>query len=140
MRKREKMEQSTVSALCRMAEEMRGRAYCPYSNYQVGAAILTESQRMFGGCNVENASYPVGVCAERAACAKAVSEGERSFKAIAVAVSGPFGYPCGMCRQFLSEFVSEDIPVYLINGKGEVREESFYSMFPHAFSLEDTQG
>jgi len=124
-------------ALCSLAKAMRENAYCPYSNYQVGAGILTSSGKLFGGCNVENASYPVGICAERTAAAKAVSEGEREFAALALAVSGPSGYPCGMCRQFLSEFIKEDIPVFLINRDGDVVEETFYGIFPHSFAAED---
>ncbi|PJF32566.1 MAG: cytidine deaminase [Phototrophicales bacterium] len=79
------------------------RAYAPYSNYQVGAALLAQDGQIFTGCNVENATYPAGICAERTALVKAVSEGVRDFVAIAVVTRGG-GSPCGICRQMLYEF------------------------------------
>lgn len=80
-------------------------AYAPYSGYRVGAAVMCDDGSVFTGCNVENASYPCGICAERTAVAKAVSEGKRSFRMIAVAGStAEKCTPCGMCRQFLYEF------------------------------------
>lgn len=126
--------------LIKLAVQMKEKAYCPYSNYQVGAALLTAGGKLFGGCNVENASYPAGICAERTAAAKAVSEGETRFCAIAIAVSGDkFGYPCGVCRQFLCEFAEEDMIVYLINSKLEVRTEKFSEVFPHGFRGSDME-
>lgn len=123
-----------------LAVEMREKAYCPYSKYQVGAAILTANDKLYGGCNIENAAYPATICAERTAAVKAVSEGEKEFTAIAIAVSGePAGYPCGVCRQFLNEFVTDDMPVYMINRSGEVTEDTFKSLFPHGFKGEDME-
>lgn len=92
-----------------LAWEMSKRAYCPYSDFPVGAGILAENetgeQRFFGGCNVENASYGGSICAERTAAVKAVSEGFRTFRCIAVICAKvPGGSPCGICRQFLREF------------------------------------
>ena len=92
-----------LATLARAAIEASERAYAPYSKFKVGAALLAEDGRVFTGCNVENASYPCGVCAERTAAAKAVSEGERSIQAVAVIGSSPeICTPCGMCRQFLT--------------------------------------
>src|SRR3972149_3755316 len=89
--------------LVERARDARQWAYAPYSNYAVGAALLTASGKIYDGVNVENAAYPDSICAERTAAVKAVSEGEREFTALAVA-SANGGTPCGSCRQFLSEF------------------------------------
>ena len=97
------LNDSLRKALIQMAIESRQRAYAPYSNYRVGAALLTASGRIFTGVNVENAAYPTTICAERVAVFKAVSEGERDFQAIAV-VTENGGTPCGSCRQVLAEF------------------------------------
>ncbi len=132
------MDENLKKALIGTAVEMREKAYCPYSNYQVGAAILTKSGKIYGGCNIENASYPATICAERTAAVKAVSEGEKEFAAVAVAVSGTAtGYPCGVCRQFLNEFASANMEVYLINKEGAVVEENFDCLFPHGFKGKD---
>src|SRR5689334_5222747 len=94
--------------LAEKAAEARQRAYAPYSNFFVGAAIMTHDGKIYQGCNVENASYGLAICAERTAAVKAASDGVRSFKAIAVSVPGG-GTPCGACRQFLNEF-NPDLP------------------------------
>ena len=83
--------------LGKLAAEMRSRSYIPYSHYAVGAALLTKSGQIFTGCNIENAAYPVTVCAERTAIFKAVSEGEKDFTAIAIATVDGKGFPCGSC-------------------------------------------
>ncbi|MEM7144612.1 MAG: cytidine deaminase [Verrucomicrobiota bacterium] len=85
------------------AARARQNAYAPYSNFKVGAALLTETGEIFTGCNVENASYGLSMCAERTAVFKAVAEGQRSFKAIAISLTSD-GSPCGACRQVLHEF------------------------------------
>lgn len=88
-----------------MAAEVRKFAYCPYSNFQVGAALSVENGKIYGGCNVENVSFTVGTCAERCAFVKATSEGEKKFVSIAVvAESENITTPCGACRQFINEF------------------------------------
>ena len=95
--------------LMQKAIEARNHSYSPYSNYRVGAALLSKSGKVYCGCNVENAAYSPGICAERTAFVKAVSEGERDFRAIAI-VGGPAGGepevapPCGVCRQVMREF------------------------------------
>uniref|UniRef100_A0A0B6ZAD7 Cytidine deaminase n=1 Tax=Arion vulgaris TaxID=1028688 RepID=A0A0B6ZAD7_9EUPU len=95
-----------VDALVRKSHEAKQFAYCPYSNFRVGAALLAKDGTIYTGCNVENASYPLCVCAERTAIQKAVSEGRKEFIAIAVAsdVTDDFIAPCGACRQVLYEF------------------------------------
>src|SRR3972149_2132091 len=110
----------------------RAQAYAPYSNYRVGAALLAGSGKIYDGANVENAVYPVGLCAERTALVKAVSEGERRFEVIAVATHNG-GSPCGMCRQMLSEF-GLDLKVFLVDGAGVVvHETTLRDLLPRAF-------
>ena len=121
------------SELIQSALSVRHHAYAPYSQYAVGAALLEANGKIFTGVNVENASYPLSMCAERNAVFKAVSEGRNQFLAIAVA-SDNGGTPCGACRQVLSEF-GPDIAVLVLNAAGEVTlEASVADLLPHAFS------
>lgn len=107
--RRSTLSEAAVFDLIDRAHEMRKRSYCPYSGFSVGAALMAESGDIYCGCNIENAAYSVTICAERTAMSKAVSEGERSFKAMAV-VGGKsvapedYSTPCGSCRQFMREF------------------------------------
>ena len=118
--------------LIEMAIQARQWAYAPYSHYQVGAALLTSSGRFYDGVNIENAAYPTTICAERVAVFKAVSQGERSFQAIAVATENG-GAPCGSCRQVLSEFGLDTI-VILTDTLGNIRREVRLSdLLPDAF-------
>lgn len=126
-------------ALIELAGEARRRAYAPYSGYQVGAALRTQSGRIFTGCNVENAAYPTGMCAERVAVFKAVSEGEREFDVIAVVTSNG-GSPCGGCRQVLAEFGLQTV-VLIADGEGRlVKETTVGDLLPGAFVPQDLQG
>ena len=110
-------------------------AYAPYSNYLVGAALLTASGKMYDGVNVENAAYPTSMCAERVAIFKAVSEGERQFVAIAVSTMNG-GTPCGACRQVISEF-GLDTLVIIVDGAGKVIQETpIDELLPGAFRPE----
>jgi cytidine deaminase len=119
-----------------LANEARRRAYAPYSNYQVGAALRTRSGRLFTGCNVENAAYPTSMCAERVAIYKAVSEGEKEFDVIAV-VTPNGGTLCGGCRQVLAEF-GLDTLVLVANGEGRLVQETTVSgLLPGAFTPKD---
>ena len=107
-------------------------AYAPYSRFQVGAALLGKSGKVYTGCNVENASFGATNCAERTALFKAVSEGEREFEAIAVTSSSErFTYPCGICRQVLSEF-SSDITIILWDRDEGIRTYKASELFPHS--------
>ena len=117
--------------LVRRAEEARERAYAPYSDYRVGAALQASSGRIYTGCNVENAAYPQSMCAERTALFKAISEGERDFVAIAV-VTQDGGSPCGACRQVLSEF-SSSMLVLISDSVGNVRETTTGELLPDRF-------
>lgn len=110
------------ASLIQAARESRRNAYAPYSHYTVGAAVLTKSGKIFSGCNVENAAYPSGLCAERIAIFKAVSEGERDLVALAVITSNA-GSPCGACRQVFSEFAQDDVEIVLADDSGRVRKK-----------------
>lgn len=122
--------------LARQAARARDNAYAPYSNYAVGAALLTEAGRVFTGVNVENAAYPSSMCAERSAVFSAVAAGERQFSAIAVATDNA-GTPCGSCRQVLGEFNLE-MAVYLVDAAGKIQlETSVEQLLPHAFGPGD---
>ena len=124
------------SRMIRSALESRQHAYAPYSNYAVGAALLTKSGKIFTGVNVENAAYPTGTCAERVAVFKAVSEGEKEFEAIVVA-SNNGGTPCGACRQVLSEFGLET-QVIIVDSDGKlVLESTVGELLPGAFTPKD---
>jgi cytidine deaminase len=118
--------------LIEAASEARRWAYAPYSNYAVGAALLTTSGKVYDGVNVENAAYPTGICAERVAVFKAVSEGERSFLAIAVVTSNG-GSPCGSCRQVLAEFGIETQVIIADDSGNIVQECSVADLLPGAF-------
>jgi cytidine deaminase len=124
------------SALIEIANEARRRAYAPYSNYLVGAALRTTDGRIFTGVNVENAAYPTSICAERVAVFKAVSEGEHRFEAIAV-VTDSGGSPCGACRQVLAEF-GLDTLVLIADGRGRlIQETTVAGLLPGAFTPAD---
>ncbi|MBP7693195.1 MAG: cytidine deaminase [Anaerolineales bacterium] len=120
------------ASLAARALEARQWAYAPYSRYRVGAALLAASGRIYDGGNIENAVYPLTLCAERVALVKAVSEGERHFTAIAVATENA-GSPCGACRQGLAEFGLETI-VLIVDGQGVItRRTSVGALLPDAF-------
>ncbi|MFO8073533.1 MAG: cytidine deaminase [Polyangia bacterium] len=118
------------------ARDARSNAYAPYSSLRVGAAVLA-SGRVFAGCNVENASYPVGLCAERAALAAAVTAGCRELQAVAIVTDRGLP-PCGMCRQALAEF-SPDVPLLLVGDGGEV-ETSLARLLPSPFPAREEIG
>lgn len=129
----------TEQALIRLAFEAREHAYAPYSGFAVGAALLCEDGTAYTGCNVENAAYPVGLCAERTALAKAVSEGKRGFVRIAIC-GGRAGEdatelcaPCGMCRQALAEFCGGDFEILLPAKGRETRRFALRQLLPEAF-------
>ena len=123
----------TKEELGRKALEARSMAYVPYSRFPVGAALECEDGTVYTGCNVENASYGAANCAERTAVYKAVSEGRRRFRRIAVAGSGgTLCPPCGICRQVLSEF-APDLEVLLVSGSGETAELNLRDLLPYSF-------
>jgi cytidine deaminase len=125
-------------ALRDAARQVREKAWAPYSNYHVGAAVLTDSGEIFTGCNVENASYGLTICAERVAVCSAVAQGFRGFRAICISLTG-VPVPCGACRQFLMEF-SPQLPVILDNldspGSSDPEVVLLSDLLPRAFRLE----
>lgn len=134
----EKISRETVEKLCRMAVQMRGMAYTPYSHFRVGAALLTRSGKIYTGCNIENAAFTPTNCAERTAVFKAVSEGERAFAALAIAggpEEGELQYcgPCGVCRQVLAEFCGPDFPIFLARSAADYRGHTLGELLPEGF-------
>ncbi|AFM01915.1 MULTISPECIES: cytidine deaminase [Desulfitobacterium] len=125
-----------IEELIRRAQEAYKNAYVPYSHYPVGAATLWESGRIIAGCNVENASYGLTICAERNSVFHAAYHGERRLRAVAVAVpTDVFPSPCGACRQVLREF-SQDCLVILVNGKGQTKMTRLNTLLPDSFGPE----
>lgn len=115
------------------ARQARERAYAPYSRFQVGAAVRTRAGRIYTGCNIENASYGLTLCAERVAVFKAVSEGEREFDAVAVVTDADsLTAPCGACRQILWEFCG-DVEVVLANLSGKIEGRRMSELLPSPF-------
>lgn len=135
------MKQVNEKTLERMLERAFGnqkRAYVPYSNFRVGACLLASSGTMYDGCNIENAAYGPTNCAERTAVFTAVCAGEREFDAIAITCSGDApAYPCGVCRQVLSEFCAPEMPVLCANRTGDVTRLTLGELLPHAFGPKD---
>lgn len=133
----------TPLELVNLAIEARERAYTPYSHFNVGAALLTRSGKVYQGCNIENSSYGATNCAERTAFFRAVFDGEREFEAIAV-VGGPADQPvhelcppCGICRQVMREFCNLDFKVYLSKGDGTYYAATLEEVLPLSFAKED---
>ena len=137
------MEQSfQIDLLIAAAFTAREQAYCPYSNFAVGAALLGKSGQIYPGCNVENAAFSPSICAERTAVASAVVAGEREFVMLAI-VGGDkdkkegelgYSYPCGVCRQVLHEFCAEDFPVIVAASADDYQILTLGELLPHAFS------
>ena len=136
------MDNETIGRLVALALEMGPRAYAAYSRFQVGAAVLVESGKMYGGANVENASYPAGICAERNAISHAVASGERRLAAIAIcggkdgAVDG-YCAPCGICRQTMREFCDpEEFRVVVARSTSDYKIYSLDQLLPESFGPE----
>lgn len=116
-----------------LALEARKNAYAPYSHFPVGAALLAESGQVYAGCNVENASYGLSMCAERVALFKAVAAGERQFKAIAV-VTETMATPCGACRQVLAEFGEDELEIIVADPEGQMEIYTLGELLPTSFT------
>lgn len=124
--------------LIKIAEEARAYSYCPYSDFSVGAALLSRNDRVFTGCNIENAAYGPSNCAERTAFFKAVSEGVTEFSAIAIIggkrnEKGQFCAPCGVCRQVMAEFCKEDEFDVILGDEKEFRVYKLKELLPESF-------
>ena len=129
-----------VNEMIRSAIEARKKAYAPYSGYMVGAAVLTNELRIYTGCNIENASYTPSICAERTAISKAVSEGWRRLKAIAIVGSpkgdtiSQYAFPCGVCRQVMREFADpEEFVVITAKSEQDFKLYRLYELLPESF-------
>ncbi|MDO4464278.1 MAG: cytidine deaminase [Bacillota bacterium] len=129
-----------VNEMIRSAIEARKKAYAPYSGYMVGAAVLTNELRIYTGCNIENASYTPSICAERTAISKAVSEGWRRLKAIAIVGSpkgdtiSQYAFPCGVCRQVMREFADpEEFVVITARSEQDYKLYRLYELLPESF-------
>ncbi len=133
------MNESTMrERLLVAAREARERAYAPYSHFHVGAAVMLADGSVVSGCNVENASYGLSMCAERVALWSAVARGHRDFVGMALIV--PSGSPCGACRQVMSELCPPDMPVWVETEDGTVRRFTVAELLPAAFRPEDLEG
>lgn len=122
------------SILIEQAKKAMENAYAPYSGYKVGAAVKDCDGNIYTGCNIENASYGATLCGERMAIFKAVSEGSRKISVIAVTSQGSMPYPCGMCRQVMTEFMDED-GIILLEHKGNVESYTLKELMPYAFKF-----
>lgn len=122
--------------LIRLAFEAKKNAYAPYSHFHVGAAVLTEDNKIYTGCNIESASYTPTICAERTAISKAVSDGQRKIKIIAIVGDAGFTYPCGVCRQVIKEF-GEDAVIIVAKSEKEYKEYSLEELLPYSFGPEN---
>ena len=138
-------EMKETKLLVQAAKEAQKNAYAPYSKFKVGAAVLTTKGKVFTGCNIENASYGLTVCAERVAIFKAVSEGHRNFKAIAITAQQTgrpadrqteLTYPCGACLQVMAEF-APGIAIILSNGRGKTKTLKLKNLLPKQFKLKE---
>lgn len=129
------MEDSMIQYLLEQAVAASRRAYAPYSHFPVGAALLCESGNIYTGCNVENQSFPAGMCAERVALGSAVAAGEQNFKAIAIVSGSKRITPCGFCRQALAEF--GDLSVICGTVNGEYRLWRLSSLLPEQFEFSE---
>ena len=125
----------THDKLINIAKEAHKNAYAPFSKFQVGAALLTKSGEVYTGVNVENSSYGATICAERTAFVKAISEGVREFKAIAVVSSEGSAWPCGICRQFMQEFCDADFEIISLDDEGNIKVYTMAEMLPEGFRL-----
>ena len=136
------MDEEMIRRLEAQAAAARALAYAPYSHFAVGAALLGKDGKIYTGCNIENASYPAGNCAERTAVFKAVSEGCREFEALAIAGGPEVGdkltlcTPCGICRQVLREFCLPEFPIYFSDGQGGFRMMTLSELLPESFGPE----
>ncbi len=124
--------------LIKSAMEARNFSYSPYSNFKVGAALITNEGEIYTGCNIESASYSPTICAERVAVSKAVSDGNKNIEAIAIVGSSDYTYPCGVCRQFLVEF-GKDIKIIVANSEDDYKVYTLSELFPHSFGPEDLE-
>ena len=129
------LEKQKITELIKLSFEAQKFSYSPYSNFKVGASLLCKDGTIFVGTNIENASYPAGICAERVAFSKAISEGHNQFEAICITCTNPetYAYPCGICRQFMSEF-NTDLKIIIARTEKDYRIHTLDRLIPHNFN------
>jgi len=132
------VSQDEINRLFEAASAARDNAYAPYSNYAVGAAVLSGSGNIYSGCNVENASYGAAICAERNAIGAFVNAGEKEMLVVAVCAFGEdYPFPCGICRQVMAEW-GKDVIIFVFNESGSRKEFLLSKLLPEAFTLKNT--
>lgn len=130
------MERQLQELLIKAAEEARKNAYCPYSDFPVGASVLTVDGKIFSGANIENVSYGLTVCAERVAIFKAVADGCEKLVALCVVADQGDTFPCGACRQVFAEFADESAEIVIANSRlSEIRIYKLSDLLPHSFKF-----
>jgi len=126
----------TVEKLLEAAKKVKENAYAPYSHFHVGAALITDTGKIYSGCNVENTSYGLTICAERNAIFRMISDGEhRIAEILVIGDTEEFLPPCGACRQVMTEFSTNDTVVYLCNKQGQWKKTTMAELMPYTFSL-----
>jgi cytidine deaminase len=131
---------NTVNELISLAKKAQANSYSPYSNFKVGAAVVTDTGNQYSGCNVENASYPESQCAEASAIGNMVSAGERNLKQIVIlSPNENMLPPCGGCRQKIAEFAADDCQVHLVNTTGKQKTYSVQDLLPYRFGKDDLE-
>ncbi len=129
------LEIKDIEILIQKTFEAQKNSYAPYSMFNVGASVLCENGKIYTGCNIENASYPAGICAERVAYCNAISNGEKQFVACCITCSGDnYAYPCGICRQFMSEF-DKNTKIIVAKSQNDYKIFDLAELLPHGFEL-----
>lgn len=126
-----------IEELIQIALDNKTNSYSPYSNFRVSAVVMTKNGEIYKGVNIENASYPATICAERSALAAAISEGARDFPTIVITGDSEDTYPCGVCRQFMVEVLDIDTKVVIANSPTDYKTYSMEDLLPHSFSKKD---
>lgn len=132
------MNKITDKELYIKAKEALDNAYAPYSDFRVGACVLTKSGQIFSGVNIENSAYGTTICAERTALSKAISEGHKDIDSIAITSDEGWAYPCGTCRQFIFEF-GDNIRIIVGEDENELRVHTIGELLPHGFRLDNNK-
>lgn len=126
-----------IEELIQIALDNKDNSYSPYSNFRVSAVVMTKNGEIYKGVNIENASYPATICAERSALAAAISVGVRDFHTIVITGDSKDTYPCGVCRQFMAEVLDIDTKVVIANSPTDYKTYSMEDLLPHSFSKKD---
>lgn len=126
-----------IEELIQIALDNKENSYSPYSNFRVSAVVVTKNGEIYKGVNIENASYPATICAERSALAAAISEGARDFDTIIITGDSVDTYPCGVCRQFMAEVLDQDTKIVIANSPTDYKTYSMEDLLPHSFSKKD---